>query len=313
MDVSTLKNHIINKQFDSYYIFAGSEWQVQRIYINQIAKVLDIGVVYIEQLKDVYNQLKNKGFVSKNYCYVVRDDRDLIVNEKLQSTINTVLGDNILIHLLTTVDKRTKFYKSNKDKIIEFKPLEPYILKKYIKKVLPDLSDKNCDILMDICEYDYGRCLLELDKIACYDEAQGMTKGSENHAFDVLLATGTIYEPPYDAIFDCVDAILKRQVNKSFNLLQQSYDSGESTMVLLTVLYDNARQLLQVQSCQSKDIARVTGLNGWQIKNAKERIGYYYNIELVELLKLIHKCEIGIKTGTIDEKYVMEYILVNLL
>lgn len=312
MDVSTLKNHIINKQFDSYYIFAGSEWQVQRIYINQIAKVLDIGVVYIEQLKDVYNQLKNKGFVSKNYCYVVRDDRDLIVNEKLQSTINTVLGGNILIHLLTAVDKRTKFYKSNKDKIIEFKPLEPYILKKYIQKQI-DLSDKNCDILMDICEYDYGRCLLEIDKIKLFDKWNTAPNITVNDCFKVLLEEGTIYEPPYDAIFDCVDAILKRQVNKSFDLLQQSYDSGESTMVLLTVLYDNARQLLQVQSCQSKDIARVTGLNGWQIKNAKERIGYYYNIELVELLKLIHKCEIGIKTGTIDEKYVMEYILVNLL
>lgn len=170
MDVSILKAKIKSNKIPSYLIFTGSEWEVQKIYIQQIAKVTDSDVVRIDSISSIYNKLKNKSFISKSVCYVVRDDKDLMENEKLQQQLNSLLGDNILIHLITSVDKRTKFYSTYKDKIIEFEPLKPEILKKYIKKQI-DLSDKNCQILIDICESDYGRILLEIDKIRRYVDA----------------------------------------------------------------------------------------------------------------------------------------------
>ena len=169
MDVSILKAKIKSNRIPSYLIFTGSEWEVQKIYIQQIAKVTDSDVVRIDSISSIYNKLKNKSFISKSACYIVRDDKDLMENEKLQQQLNSLLGDNILIHLITSVDRRTKFYNAYKDKIIEFEPLKPEILKKYIKKQI-DLSDKNCQILIDICESDYGRILLEIDKIKRYSD-----------------------------------------------------------------------------------------------------------------------------------------------
>lgn len=168
MNLSMIKNQIRTKQIDDYYIFTGSEWMVQKIYIQQIAKVVEAEISYIDSIADIYNKLKNKSFISKSVCYVVRDDKELMQNEKLQKQIDAgLIGQNVLIHVLTSADKRTKYYKIYKDKVVEFEPLTESILRKYIKKEI-ELSDKNCDKLIAVCEADYGRILLEIDKIKRY-------------------------------------------------------------------------------------------------------------------------------------------------
>ena len=170
MDVSTLKSHIKAKTIPNYLIFAGDEWKVQQIYIKQISKVTKKEIKYIDSIADIYSKLKNRSFVSESYVYVVRDDKDLMNNEKLQNQLNTVIGDNILIHLLTNVDKRTKFYKAYKAIICEFERLSDSMLEKYILKEIK-LNKRNLTLLIDICEHDYGRILLEIDKIKRYVDA----------------------------------------------------------------------------------------------------------------------------------------------
>jgi len=131
-------------------------------------------------------------------------------------------------------------------------------------------------------------------------------------AFEILLNDGTIYQPPKDAIFDFVDAILDRDVN-CFNLYEQCKAVGEANMVMLSVLYNNTKAVLQVQSCQSNDIGKVTGLTPWQINNARKHLHKYSNGELVDMLRLIRECEKSIKTGLYEEQFVIDYILAKVL
>ena len=168
MDVATLKSKMKSKKLSDYLIFSGPEWKVQQIYIDQIAKVTGKQIVRIDSISETFSRIRNKALQKNANIYIVRDDKDLMQNEKLQAQIDSgILKDNMLIHILTTTDKRTKFYKKYKDKIIEFEPLSDVMLKKYIKKEI-DLSDRNCNRLIEICEHDYGRCLLEIDKIKRY-------------------------------------------------------------------------------------------------------------------------------------------------
>ena len=134
-----------------------------------------------------------------------------------------------------------------------------------------------------------------------------------DEAFEILVKDGTIYEPPYDAIFDLVDAILDRKVNRAFNLLQQSYDVGEATMVMLSVLYNNAKAVLQVQTYHGDKITEGTGLTGWQIKNAKPHVGKFDEDELIYMLKLIQKVESGIKIGRMEDEFAMQYLLTHVM
>ena len=315
MDVSTLKAKIKSRQIPNYLIFTGPEWKVQQIYIQQIAKAMKFEVVRFDSYRDVYSKIRSNTLLSSSKLFVVRDDTELLTNDKITSqSVTDSLKNNLFIHILTATDKRKKYYKDNQDRIVDFEPLSDSALKKYIKREV-NLSDENCQRLIEICEHSYGRILLEIDKIEAYaytryTEYNGGIGNDYNSAFQDLLKDGTIYQPPYDAIWDLTDAILDRKVNTAFNLLEQAYDFGEVTMVMLSVLYNNAKAVLQVQSYSGNNLSKGTGLTGWQIKNAKKHVGKYRDGELVRMMQLIQQTESGIKTGQIDEAFAMQYVLV---
>ena len=331
MDASTLKAQIQKNDIPSFLIFTGPEWVVQNTFIDKISEVVGLNKKYVDSISDIYGTLRSRQIFMNDSLYVIRDDKEITHNEKIQEQLkHGLLGNNRLILLLTTVDKRTKFYKTYKDAIIEFSALKPAILKKYIQRAI-SLSDKSVEKLMEVCENDYGRCLLEIDKIKryvedyyngdlgadCVEYATGMKvlRITEDKAFENLLKDGTIYQPPKDAIFDFIDAILDRDVY-CFDLYEQCKAVGEANMVMLSVLYNNAKAVLQVQSCLGvgiNDVTKTTGLTPWQINNARKHLNRYRDGELVNIMRLIRECEKGIKIGRYEEQFVIEYILVNVL
>lgn len=317
MEASALKQCIQKNEIPDFLIFTGPEWVVQKTFIDKISEITGLDKKYVDSIIDIYGTLRSRQIFVKNSLYVIRDDKEITHNEKIQEQLSHgLLNDNRLILLLTTVDKRTKFYKTYKDTIIEFSALKPAILKKYIQTEI-SLSDKNVDKLMEVCEYDYGRCLLEIDKIKRYrwdvDIVMGAYPATRwDMAFEDLLSDGTIYQPPKDAIFDFVDSILDRDVS-CFDLYEQCKAVGEATMVMISVLYNNAKALLQVQSCSNSDVSKSTGLTPWQVNNARKHLNRYKTGELVNMLRLIRECEKGIKIGRYEEQYVMDYILAKVL
>ena len=84
-------------------------------------------------------------------------------------------------------------------------------------------------------------------------------------------------------------------------------------MVMLSVLYNNAKAVLQVQSYSGSNVSKGTGLTGWQIKNAKKHVGKYRDSELVRMMRIIQQTESGIKTGQIEDEIAMPYLLVRVL
>lgn len=310
MNIADVKTDIKNKKIKPYYIFAGDEIEIQRIYINKIAEVKGLNVVRIDSIADVWSSIITPTLFDTPSVYVVRDDKDL-QNDILSTQIEkNNLNGNVIINLITTVDKRTKWYKSNSDKIVLFERLSDEVLLKYVQREIT-LNKRNTERLIAICENDYSRILLEIDKIKSF--IAFLPESDCNKVFEQFVEDGTIRVPPQDAIFDLVDAILKRQVNRVYYLLKQCYEVGEANMVILSVLYNNAKQVLQVQACESKDICKSTGLTAFQVKCAKDRCGYYSDGELVGILKLIQKIQKGIITGQIDDEMSVQYLLVNIL
>lgn len=311
MNIADVKTDIKNKAIKPYYIFAGEEIEIQRIYINKIAEVLNYPVIRVECLAEVWPEIATTTLFGTPSVYVVRDDKDLLQDDVLQAQIESNnLNGNIIIHLISSLDKRTKWYKSNSDKIVLFERLTTDMLMKYCQREIA-LNKRNCERLIAICENDYSRLLLEIDKIKSF-----MTLSSDsdcNKVFEQFVADGTIAVPPQDAIFDLVDAILKRQICRAFDLLEQCYAVGEANMVILSVLFSNTKQVLQVQACESQDVVKSTGLTAWQVKCAKDKCGYYYNDELVDILRLIQKIQKAILTGQIEDSIAVKYLLVNIL
>ena len=314
MEVSDLKNLIRSKVVPHFLIFTGEEYKVQRIYAEQIAKVYGLKLKYIDAVADITKKLGTKSMFKENYLYMVRDDKEFMQSDNVDELLERFNSD-MLILTLTTLDKRLKFIKSHNDSIVDFKPLKSENLKVYIKREI-NLSDRNIDILMEICDYNYGQCLLEIDKIKQYIRA-GELDEIEDHYFEdsvfrKFVENGTIHTPPRDAIFDFVKAVLQHYVALSYELLHDCKEIGESNLNIISALYNNAKWVLQVKNCKSKDIEKSTGLTYFQIKTAKECNTPFNSGDLEYIMRLCQNVEMRIKTGKIDESIAVEYILAKI-
>lgn len=303
MEITEVKQDIKNKTIKPMYVFTGEELGIMDIYIDKIAETLGCKIQRPDSIVSIMQKLGTKSFVQARNCYVIRDDMDFLKQEKSWEDFMTgkMQKDDVIILVLSSLDKRSKFYKTYNNSIVTFTSLNEAILKRYIAQKIT-LLDSNATKLIAVCENSYSRIMLEIDKIQKYG-------GNPDDAFSELMKQGVIYIPPQDAIFDFVSAVLKRNPKLAFNLLNQCYAIGESTIALLSVLYSNTKQVLQVQSCHSADVSKSTGLTGWQIKCAKEKCGYYEIGELVLMLKAIRNVEKGIKTGEIEDETAIPYLL----
>lgn len=309
MDISTVKAHIKSATFDDFYVFTGPEVGVMDIYIDKMASTANAEVLRADSLADVYKKCNAPALVRKRQIFVIRDDRDFILNDKIELNLTRRSSSwSMIIFIYSAIDKRSKFWKSHSDQIVVFDHLKPAVLAKYVSKEV-NLSSDNISKLMEVCEYDYSRILLESDKIRRYADVYSI---SQNRAFAELLAEGVIYIPPEDAIFDFVDAVLRNQKVRAFQLLEKSYASGEATLTLLSVLYTSTKQVFQCQTYGGNNLAAATGLTPFQIKLATGRMDKYSDRTLVKFMKHLRELERGIKLGDVDESRAVYLALVQL-
>lgn len=306
MEVTELKKQIKENKLDSIYIFHGEEHEVMKTYLREMSKRCGLELSYVDSVFTLASQARAKSLIPTHHLYVIVDDKDYLTNDKLWEKFKG-LKDDVVVFYYTSTDLRLKFWKNFKDRAVEFKTLDNKSLYKYIEKEIGNQSKTVMQELIDVCEGDYGRILLELDKVKQYTRATGIV---ENCVLENFLYDGTIYRPPKDAIFEFVGAFLARDPARAFNLLEQSYAVGEANMVLLSVMYSNVRNLLIYQSAKSGDR---TTLSGWEKKNVSPFKNNYSNGELVRALKLIREAESGIKKGLIQDEMSVQSVLVKVM
>ncbi len=312
MDISALKAQIKSGEFDNFYIFTGPEIKVMQLYLEQMAKVFKADLKILDSITELTAKMNTRSILKKRSICVLRDSKDFLSNDTLlrKITQNNAFNDYIIVLVYTTIDKRSKLYKNLSDKVVEFNYMKPTVLTKYIQNEI-DLSYESCQKLIEVCESDYSRILLEIDKIERYRDCwPAMTS---DRAMKDLLNDGVIYSPPRDAVFMFVDAVLNYKPKLAFSLLEESYACGESTLVLLSNLFNSAKQVLQVQSFSGEGkITESTGLTPFQVKLASGHKNVYSNGDLVYLMRLVRNAEKGIKTGEIEDSMAVPYVLVNL-
>ena len=310
MTLLELKTQITNKQLNDIYYFTGDEWKVMNIYIHEIAKIGNSKVEYADSVKEIIPNLKQKSILTPKTCYVVRDDKEYLSNEKIWDKVKE-LNNNILIIIVSNIDKRSKFYKQFKDDITTFDKLNELTLMRYVNNAIK-LTNDNTKTLIEICEYDYGRILLEIDKIKQLAKKSTLPEDYD-WAFNVLLENNLIYIPPKDAVFELVDAILSRQAKLSYRLYEDCKNIGEANLVILLNLFNSARATYQVQSFLGNgDICTITGLKQGQIYACQKRLYKYTTEELADIMRLVQYIESGIKQGTIDDELSIEYLLAKI-
>lgn len=312
MKLHELKEQLVRKTVQPLYVFTGEELAIMDVYIQKIVSTSNSTPKRVDSVRSIFSKLQNTSFISKPTCYIIRDDKEYLSQEKVWAEMSSGkhLGNNIIILVYTTLDKRGKFYKQHSEQIVEFEKLTPEVLIKYVKKEI-DLKDNTAALLVDLCDNNYSRILLECDKIK---HLAAVRKCDCETAFRYAITEKVIYKSPKDVIFNFIDTVCKRQIDSTYELLNELIAINESPLAIISLLYNNFRAMLLVQSAQGQpEISKVTGLTPFQVKLAKEKGNNYSIAELVNAIKVIRNTERGIKTGNIEQDMAVDYILINLL
>lgn len=317
MTIIELKDQIIKNQLSSFYIFVGEEIGIINIYIEQMSNKVGLPVIRADSVLSVYSKCTTRSiFGNSDSIYVIRGDKDFMKEEKVHLTIEQDVGKNIIILLYDKLDSRLKFGKFFKDQTITFEKLAPNVLKSYVKKACPGLSDKNCEHLIELCNGSYDLCMLEIDKILHYQETtydRDDYKDSVNHCFDMLLKSGVIYQPELSDVFKLAEAVCLKRKQEAIKLANTLQFGGIQSVNILGTLYNSLKSVLLIQCCEGGSVCEVTGLSSQLVYFNKRYVGKYPAQHLIEAIKLIANVISGIKTGWIDDSYATIYVLVNIL
>lgn len=323
MELGELMRLVAKGEWKPYLIFTGPEISIMNIYLNKISELIGVPAKKVDSLRTIYSQINCRSVFNDKAMFVVRNDNDLIKQEKVWQDLPLYLGNNTLILVYSNIDKRSKFYKQNEQYIVEFDRLTKAQLSNYVMKEL-SLTTSNAEQLAEMCDCDYGRLMLEIDKLkylrqALNDEVLDYNNSntveapemSDEDCFYHAMRSKLIYTAPKDVAFDFVGAVLRNDHSLSMGLLAELEELKTSEVMILSLLYTNFRNVLLVQG--SNGTSEKTGLTGWQIQLAKDKLGYYSIQELVENLQIVRQVEKGIKTGKIDASISLEYCLAKCL
>lgn len=310
MNLAELKKSIVDKQFNNVYIFTGDEIKVMNIYINQIANIQDRTVVRKDNVGEIFKTLKIAKLTKESNVYVILDDFDFLKQEKHWEQLMSATDEHTIILVYSQIDKRGKFYKSYKDSICEFEKLSEVVLAKYIQKETP-LETERAKQLALMCENSYNRVLMEVDKLKHLAQVYAL---SPEQAFDRMVNEELIHTIKTELVFKIVDAICKRQVNLTFELLQYLDVVKDSPIAILSLLYTNIKSMLLVSVCPREGkVSEITGLTGWQIKMAYEKGNNYEPSELLHIMDTIKYIDEGIKIGKVEPQYAIPYLVAKVM
>lgn len=308
-----LKKQIHDKSLGNLYILYGEEYTILEEYIKMI-KALFKNVMLCESISDVYGNLSAKSllFDAKGTLYVIRDDKEFQSNQKYWKNLEELLRKNgcTMLFKYGNIQKTSQFYKRFENSIVLFDKLSDQIIKKYMKKQM-ELPENYYDFLIDVCDSDYGRIKLELDKVENLSEYTGY---SYEKSFKSIVDSGLIHCEVTGDATELANCIMSRNIKDVSYYLEQSTLRGDNPLFVLALIHNLAKATLQIKLIGNvKDIAGITGLNGYQIKNCQEFLNKYTEKELIRIVKLVKYCDDGIKNGFIPSEMVIPYLIVNVM
>nr|DAG31146.1 MAG TPA: DNA polymerase III, delta subunit [Caudoviricetes sp.] len=296
LDLLTLQTQIREGKLLPFYIFTGEEIELQNIYLKQMGNV-----IRIDKVADVYNKITSKLISTNKFAvYVVRDDMDFIKSEKTWSNISNKIRNAVLVVQVTTPSKCKKFIKELNDCAVEFKHMTT---KQLLTTVNMDGSVGNKQYFIEACNND----LCTINNYMDIFKRAGIKQLHKSVVDE--------YIPPKEevTVFQLADAIMKKDTQLTFKLLDQLLEDKNNVMGIIYAIYSQLHKCVLVEGYRGeKDIAKVTGINSWVCNNILQ-----YNrippAKLLAALRLVQKYDKGIKTGKYDGVIACYSLIVEIL
>lgn len=313
MELVDLMKRISSNDIPHFLILFGEEQTILNIYLTHILEVTNTKRISADSVSYIMQNINKKRFDKSLRLYVVQDDMAFLrAEDSWESVRNTPAKDYIILRY-HSLDKRSTFVKKNQQNLVEFSRLTKEVLQTYIAKDLPDLSEKNSSKLVEYCNYDYGRILMEIDKIKQYSSVR--TDLTIDSCFVQLDKQGLFHKEIGDITFELTNAVLGGYPETAIQKLDEAKRKGESAMMIVSILYNGFRNLLAYQGLGSNKQGAMerTGMTKGELYGCTKNVGGYSITEVKRNMLKCQEVEAGIKMGTIDEDIALEYAVLSCL
>lgn len=313
MELVDLMKRISSNDIPHFLILFGEEQTILNIYLTHILEVTNTKRISADSVSYIMQNINKKRFDKSARLYVVQDDMAFLrAEDSWESVRNTPTKDYIILRY-HSLDKRSTFVKKNQQNLVEFSRLTKEVLQTYIAKDLPDLSEKNSSKLVEYCNYDYGRILMEIDKIKQYSSVR--TDLTIDSCFVQLDKQGLFHKEIGDITFELTNAVLGGYPETAIQKLDEAKRKGEPAMMIVSILYNGFRNLLAYQGLGSNKQGTMerTGMTKGELYGCTKNVGGYSIAEVKRNMLKCQEIEAGIKMGTIDEDIALEYAVLSCL
>lgn len=313
MELIDLMKKISSNDIPHFLILFGEEQKIIDIYINNICDKIQAKKVVKESVSSVVKNIGKKSIDKCKKLYIVTDDIAFTKLEDNWESVKNEINKDYVILRYNSLDKRSAFVRKNQQNIVEFSHLSGDVLQQYIHRDLPDLSDENVSKLISYCSNDYGRILLEVDKIKQYSSVR--TDLTIDSCFVQLDKKGLFHKEIGDITFELTDAVLGGYPEKAIQKLDEAKRKGEPAMMISSILYNGFRNLLAYQGLgkNKQGAMERTGMTKGELWGCTKNVGGYSIEEVKRNMLFCQKVESGIKMGTIDEDIALEYLVLSCL
>ena len=315
MELVDLMKRISSNNIPHFLILFGEEQTILNIYLTHIIETTNTKRISADSVSYIMQNINKKSLDKSIRLYVVQDDMAFLKAEDSWETVRNTPTKDYIILRYHSLDKRSAFVKKNQQNLVEFSRLSKEVLQTYISKDLPDLSEKNSSKLVEYCNYDYGRILMEIDKIKQYNEyIANLTNGiSANDCFEELDKQGLFHKEIGDITFELTNAVLGGYPDTAIQKLAEALRKGEPAMMIASILYTGFRNLLAYQGLGSnkQNAMERTGMTKGELYGCTKNVGGYSIAEVKRNMLICQQVESGIKMGTIDEDIALEYLVLS--
>lgn len=313
MELVDLMKRISSNDIPHFLILFGEEQTILNIYLTHILEVTDTKRISADSVSYIMQNINKKSLDKSIRLYVVQDDMAFLRAEDSWETVRNTPTKDYIILRYHSLDKRSAFVKKNQQNLVEFARLSKDVLQTYISKDLPDLNEKNSSKLVEYCNYDYGRILMEIDKIKQYSSIR--TDLTIDSCFVQLDKQGLFHKEIGDITFELTNAVLGGYPETVIQKLDEAKRKGEPAMMIVSILYNGFRNLLAYQGLGSNKQGAMerTGMTKGELYGCTKNVGGYSIAEVKRNMLKCQEIEAGIKMGTIDEDIALEYAVLSCL
>lgn len=264
---------------------------------------------FISDLESSHHLFTSNSFLDKTKkCFVCKNIESLIKSEDLWDSIisGKFLNGHALVFICDKLDSRTKFAKKFKPFIFTVNT-ESLDVSTIVGGSVVNLSRDNRDKLFKQCLYNVTKFESEFNKIEIlYDAYEGQY--SFDDIYEMIDSSGGFVNMVSDDMFKLSSYIMKQQIDKTYAYLDAIGDYSFN-FGLLTVLYNNFRNLYIYGCAKATGRLESTGMNSFQQKSCENYLQFYTSKRLINILAFLQKLDFNIKSGKIDSNYALEYML----